>query len=248
MSKLTCIYRACGSELKEKREGRPLWFDKKNCFLSFLYAFNNPNTQIIVVWDGDTDNELYRLVKSYETIQVIEINEKNNQKSLLKCYEIAKNDVQSEFVGFFEDDYLFCNKSGDFTINALEHGYDPLTLYNHPDRYISNHSYRIGVFDMTLGHDFIGATDFGYVRTVESTTCSFFTTKKGFDCIYQDLIDFCNSGVGAPNDRGFWLHFLKKYKQARLWGAIPSQSTHVVGMLPPEVDWEKLNNSFNINS
>lgn len=233
IKKLCVIYRACGSECDGNiKPERPKWFNKLKCWKSFWDEFgNSPDVDIIVIWDGE-ENSLSQYINSFP-INFIKIKERNNQKSLIYCYETfdkIKNNYKSVY--FCEDDYLYLPKSKEFLIEALEHCH-LFTLYHHPDRIFSNDDY-------TIGHEYISAIKHGYIRTGESTTCTVAMSEPLFSKLKDHLINFAKSGSGAPEDRAFY-RFLLQFN-IRLWHPITSFSTHVVGaFLGLFINWEKVN-------
>jgi len=227
MSELTVIYRACPSELKEYRPERPNWFSKLKCYKSFYNNFGG-KYDIFVVWDGCRENELYNLIKS-TNVHILEINERNNQKSLLRCYELADS-LQPKALFFSEDDYLFLPNSDNVLLDGLN-SYGFTTLYNHPDRCLRND-------DITYGMEKIEAGIYDYFRTAESTTCSVAMSYSVFKKVRAELDYWCKAGTGAPEDRKFYRDVYQKYG-LRLWTPITSYSTHVVkGCLGLYIDWE----------
>lgn len=113
------------------------------------------------------------------------------------------------------------------------------TLYHHPDR-IFIHD------DITRGQEWIYVIKYGYVRTGEATTGTVAFSKDLFIKVKDILIQFAYSGVGAPDDRGFFRHLIRN-NIARLWHPIHSYSTHVVSLfLGLFIDWEKFNNDIEL--
>ena len=239
MRNLAVIYRSCPSELNSHKPGRPSFFDKEKCYKSLYNNFAH-SSDLFVIWDGDKDNRFYELIESTKnSVNIICIDVKDNKKSLESCYQLAEK-IDHEYLAFIEDDFLWKEGSCKFLIDALKLGYDPITLYDHPDRYLPDQRrLYVGGTDSTSGNEYIGLTNFGYVRTCESTTCTFSCSKEFFDLTKEDLHYFNNIGHGAPEDRKYWVRVREKYN-IRLWSAIPGLACHMQLPLTHHVNWENV--------
>ena len=231
--KLTVIYRACGSEMKQIKPERPSWFNKLNCWINFYHTFKDKDTEIRFVYDGDESFLSDLVLEKYKDVKFHTLMEKDNKGSLLFCYQLASN-LDSDAFYFVEDDYLHAPdaarilKEGVFNL-------DLVTLYDHPDRYIAPTT------DISFGHETILAGEYCHWRTAESTTCTVAMKKSFFEYIKNDLIHYCKSGVNAPNDREFY-RFIYKEKKRRLWTPMPGRSTHCISnLLSPYQAWDDIN-------
>ena len=233
---LTVIYRACGKELdqKEFNQSRPDWFDKKKCFQSFYGNFgNNPNVKILCVFDGNKENELAKYIESFN-IETQYLSNAGNKGSLIYCYELMK-DINSEFVGLFEDDYLWLPNSYPILMDGLTRfkTSGTISLYQHPDRVFRTD-------DITLGKDYILAGNYCYWRTAESNTATFAISIELFNKHYQEFID-CNI-----HDRLLFTNLLKKY-QLRHFTPVSERfgATHCNKFFSSlYINWETYNNSI----
>lgn len=239
MNELTVIYRAYGGEtIPPFKKERPVWFNKKKCWKSFYDSFGG-KCKIHLVWDGD-ENELSEYVSKFVALN--KVNYKGNQESLSYCYDLMAS-VETPFCANIEDDYLWLPGSYEFLMDALKLGYDPITLFDHPDRYsLGTNNWYTGGTDITQGRDYIGVTNYGYVRTCESTTASF-ASSKNFILMYKEMFHHYNNiGNGAPEDRKLWRHLSQL--NVRLWSSIGGLCTHVSLPLAPHGDWEGFNNQM----
>ena len=215
MSKLVSIYRACGNEIEESnfRPSRPKWFSKFKCWKSFFNSFQKE--EIHIVWDGP-ENKLSEYIKSFPNHYFHNLPGVGNQKSLLACYDLAKQ-TNSEYINFVEDDYFWYPHACDLMLAGLVK-FNFVTLYLHPDRT------REPSDDITYGREFFLKTISSYWVSNESTTCSFACSRPVFNHCEQNLRDFCNKGVGAPDDRGFFREMAKN--GLRLFSPVYAFSTH----------------------
>ncbi len=233
MKKLAVIYRAVNLETGDlpKREFRPLFFDKKHCWKGFYREFNRPDTDIYVLFDAPKDNldgELSNYIRSFSVKEFKFIHCCDNKNSLIECINLTeelKNNY--EFFGHQECDYEFAKGTGEFTLDALNLGYHPITLYQHPDRNLRHPTTGLytGYDDICHGKEMIGLTNYSYVRTCESTTCSFFFSSEWFSKWKDTYIKHIQEGIGAPNDRMFW-RFLYLNGE-RLWSDVFGKSVHM---------------------
>ncbi len=237
MKKYLAIYRACGSETESIKPFRPGWFNKLSCWNNFFAIFKEW-FDIAVIWDGDKDNQLYSEIAKASLrgeISLRRINYKNNQQSLLECYKLA-DELSNEYKGFYfiEDDYLHKFNAAKVLIEGLAR-FNFVTLYDHMDRYLYPQN------DTTFGQEYLSLTNSSHWRTVESTTCSVAMISPIFKIVKSLLIEYCNKGIGAPEDRSFYRFLVTN--GLRLFSPIPGYSTHCVqGLLSPLVDWESLAN------
>lgn len=237
MKDLAVIFRCCPNETDGNLSSlRPSFFSKFSCFKSVISCFyNKPSVKIYVVYDGNTDCAYYKYIARYPNLKILEINERNNQKSLDFCYQLAKTLPEDAFF-FLEDDFLLLEKTYDLCFDALNIGIEIFSPFDHFDRYAMNNG------DICLGKEFIVLGQKSHYRTAESTTCTCLFTKNIFNKLVPALEYFNFKGVGAPLDREF---FRDIYRNGyRLFTALPTAATHMSLPLSPLVDWENFNNSI----
>lgn len=236
---LAIIYRACSleTENKPRKSLRPPWFCKKHCWKGFYREFNRQDTDIYVLFDAapdETKGDLLNYIQSFKIKEFQFIHCQDNKNSLLTCINFIETlKDKYDFFGLAEDDFEYVQGAGVFTEDALDLGYHPLVLADHPDRYFREHNTRLflGGTDITLGFDYIGLTNYGHVRTVESTMFTFFFAREWYSNFKKELVDFSQLGEGAPSDRPMWRALLKK--KTRLWSPIPTYATHCSEPLSP---------------
>ena len=232
---LTCVYKACPFEVKPYKVKcfRPNYFNKMKCFKLFWDNFNNIYTDVIVVWDGNVDNELYNYIKQFD-LKIVHNKTQGNIPSLLMCYDVIK-DIKTPLGYLIEDDYGHTENSFDILLDGFYFS-DLISLYDHPDRYG-----EMGKQDTTYQKEIIYTGRNIHYRTAESTTCSFGFKKACFDKYRQSLINAALRGDGSPDDRGWWREMIKN--GYRLVTPLPGYSTHLVsGLESPFINWEKIFN------
>lgn len=210
---LTVIYRLC--ELDAKEQFRPEGFSKMEALDNFLDTFGGlDDVKLIFVHDGP-EGALASYIKKHSKIyphQFVKIFANSNLGSLLSCFDVCIEDVQTEFVYFCEDDYYHHTYADKHLMDGLKSFPDSIvSLYDHPDRYTRNDD--IGTVEVKLAK-------LGHWRTAESTTCTWATSTKFFKEILHKP-----AKIAGLNDRDF---FRGIYAQdgIRLYTSIPGYSTH----------------------
>lgn len=211
---ITVIYRC--SEKASHPEFRPHGFSKIECVENLLACFGYEGSRIVFIHDGD-EGELFNHLNSRSNLrlfkyEIIKINERSNAGSLNFCLDYAKENIDTEYVYFCEDDYLHHSYGNAHMLDGLKSFPDSIiSLYDHPDRY--TRSDDIGDVQIKLGR-------LGHWRTAESTTCTWAT---GTELFKNDL--YKPAKIAGLDDRGF---FRGVYAQngIRLHTPIPGYATH----------------------
>ncbi len=236
---LVCLFRACNLEVSTnsiKNISRPDFFSKQRCFKSFYNSFGNKeNVDIIVVFDGKSEDELVCYIKKFNVKDIIYLNNIGNKESLIFCYNLAEK-LNFDFVFFAEDDYLYLSNSYEIMMEGLESfGKQDqfITLYDHYNRYLPPNI----TGDVTTGHDYCLITKSTHWRSSDSTTGSVAMTKELFNKIKYRLL-FHNI-----HDCAFYREMLGK--GYRVFNCIPGKSTHINKVYAsPLINWVKYNNSI----
>ena len=229
---LISIYRAYGGELEQKdfKPFRPSFFNKFKAWSSFYREFKD--NKIIVVWDGDTNNELYSYISKFP-VEIVLNEVPGNIPSLLKCYDIAEKE-NFEFIYCVEDDYIHLEGGNQILLDMFR--FSPLvSLCDYQDRY------RYPNDDVTFGQDYIIQGNFpNTYRTAESTTMTF-GIKRDFLIREREIINFyVKKGDGAPADRELFRHYITKGIRLVTPIGKDSKAAHLVlGTMNKMVDWEK---------
>ena len=224
--KIDLIYRCCENEVVPPFKFiRPNWFNKLKCLDTFLTAIENAKNIINTVTflhDGSKGilSEKIPLVYNVEYINV-----KNNEKSLLKTFDIADS-LTGDVVYFVEDDYLHLPHSINTVFNGAKH-FNLVNGYDHLDRYIR-------ADDITKDREsiaFLESTN-GHWRTSESTCCTWASTREMWNNIKESARHY------KLEDRKFFRNLYKN--NIRLWVPMPGVTTQVDDKLSPGIKWENL--------
>jgi|ERR1017187_1085142 hypothetical protein len=236
MNKLSILYRSCNLEINGNfNVCRPCWFDKRKSFKSFYNSFGDKEgIDIYLIYDGNENEELYQYISKFKLKHKYLIFVKNNEKSLLYCYNLMSQ-LDSEFIASFEDDYLWLPNSDKILLEGLEkfNKIATISLYHHPDRLIRKD-------DVTWGQEYIFNTNSCYWRTSESNTATFAISKELFNKYKQEFIN-C-----SIHDRLLFINLLKNWGLRHLNPISEKYGcTHVNKFFFSFfIDWEKYNNSI----
>ncbi len=213
------------------------------CLKNLKRVFNN--TLITVVGDGLSTAQISKYKKIVGEKNFIEINLKNNSKSLKYCIDLvlgfqnSKNFKkilsENELIYFVENDYLHTIDSKKNLIDAFNFNVHYVSLYDHPD-YYDNLKNLI---------DFRQALDnpskkvlLGKHRhwvTTASTTCTFAVKKKTLMADYEYFKKMCKRDI--PRDHKIFTQLTNKGRLLII--PIPSLATHIeTNYLAPLVNWK----------
>ena len=236
------LYRCCNKELDfpPKREGRPSWFSKINCFNSLHSSYINSRYKsdlklvVLMQESGDLPSALSSLIENlgYDIVFHKGCSDLESKTNQLEYYEKNVKPL-SDDVYLVEDDYLH-------TIDALDCIYTGVkrfglvTGYDCMDRYTRDD-------DITAGMDFIYYHEGKHWRTAESTTNTWAATSGMMDRIVPYARHY------GTRDRVMFRHMF--YQEGiRIHQPMVGVSCHVnEGLMCPGVDWELVNNQNNPN-
>lgn len=237
MTRVQIVYRASpASSTKE----RPPWFSKALCLGSLLRSAGMlKNVDFAFVVDGMIPEQVTTVMRRYGSVAVL--HNAGNSGSYRGSVRRALGSTQDGWVFMCEDDYLF--RLG--AVHALQGAADLLgagtylTPYDHPDRYLPGHDWRVrGAMEVAVGEV--------RWRSVESTTMTYATLVE---TLAKDAwLHRLATVHGTPLDRQLWLLLqapgwvygvarLARFRR-RLLGPVPSMATHCeAAYLAPGVDW-----------
>ena len=206
------------------------------------------NTVITVIGDGLSAIQISKYKKIVGKKNFIEINLKNNSKSLKYSIDLVlgfqnsknfkKISSENELIYFVENDYLHTIDSKKNLIDAFKLKVHYVSLYDHPD-YYDNLKKLIDfrqVLDNPIKKVLLGK--YRHWATTASTTCTFAVKKKTLMEDYEYFKKMCKRDV--PRDHKIFTQLTNKGRL--LITPIPSLSTHIEkNYLAPLVNW-KLSN------
>jgi len=189
-----------------------------------LIAKNNINIHIIKLNHGDYINTIKKQ-KSEQTF--------SNLCSLLKCYEIAKEQAD-DLVFFIEDDYLHFEPM----IDEMIASYERISSQLKKDLFMCPADYPYLYMNNEKTNILIGNKR--HWRTVDRTLCSFMTSKKMIDKYWNNFYNTC-----LDRNDPFEKHINEIYQKEICISPLKSLSLHMTNInssygLSPFIDYKKI--------
>ena len=215
-----------------------------DCLKNIKKAFKN--TDITVVGDNIIKSQVEKYKKVVGKKNFIEINLKNNSKSLQYCIDLVlgfqksknfkKISNENELVYFVENDYLHTINSKKNLIDAFNLNIHYVSLYDHPDYY--DNCKKFTDFRQALDNPekkvLVGK--YSHWVTASSTTCTFAVKKKILLEDYSYFKKMCKRDI--PRDQKIFTQLTNKGRL--LISPIPSLSTHIeTSYLAPLINWKQ---------
>ena len=189
-----------------------------------LIAKNNINVHIVKLNHSDYINTIKKQ-KSEETF--------SNLCSLLKCYEIAKEQTD-DLVFFIEDDYLHFEPM----IDEMIASYERISSQLKKDLFMCPADYPYLYMNNEKTNILIGNKR--HWRTVDRTLCSFMTSKKMIDKYWNNFYNTC-----LDRNDPFEKHINEIYQKEICISPLKSLSLHMTNInssygLSPFIDYKKI--------
>ena len=233
------IFRTSSHKHKKKK----LKISPLECLKNLKKIFKN--TPITVVGDGLSISQ----IKSYKKIigekNFIEINLRNNSKSLKYCIDLVlgfqnstnfkKIFSENELIYFVENDYLHTTGSKKNLIDAFNLNVQYVSLYDHPDYY--DNLKKLIDFRQALDNPtkkvLLGR--YRHWVTTASTTCTFAVKKKTLMEDYEYFKKMCKRDI--PRDHKIFTQLTNKGRLLII--PVPSLATHIeTNYLAPLINWK----------
>ena len=189
-----------------------------------LIAKNNINVHIVKLNHSDYINTIKKQ-KSEQTF--------SNLCSLLKCYEIAKEQAE-DLVFFIEDDYLHFEPM----IDEMIASYERISSQLKKDLFMCPADYPYLYMNNEKTNILIGNKR--HWRTVDRTLCSFMTSKKMIDKYWNNFYNTC-----LDRNDPFEKHINEIYQKEICISPLKSLSLHMTNInssygLSPFIDYKKI--------
>ena len=189
-----------------------------------LIAKNNINVHIVKLNHSDYINTIKKQ-KSEQTF--------SNLCSLLKCYEIAKEQAD-DLVFFIEDDYLHFEPM----IDEMIASYERISSQLKKDLFMCPADYPYLYMNNEKTNILIGNKR--HWRTVDRTLCSFMTSKKMIDKYWNNFYNTC-----LDRNDPFEKHINEIYQKEICISPLKSLSLHMTNInssygLSPFIDYKKI--------
>ena len=232
---MNIIYRISNnSYLKD----RPDYINKEVCFENAYNTFKDCKWTVVCdKLDDDTKSFLEKF-----NLELTHVDIGNNAGSFNYVLDKVLELDNKEIVYLLEDDYLHTTNSKQIIIDGIELGFDYVTLYDHPDKYMNpidgGNPFCSGMSEETrvyLGNNC-------HWKLTNSTTMTFASRVK---TLREDekIIKWTNDN--HPHDFQMFMELKQNFR--RLASPIPGYSTHCeTRWLTPLKNWnEEVSNIYN---
>lgn len=202
---------------------------KKDCFLNFIKVFGTSDLTVIA---DNSKQDTVKFLKSYTSN--IHLSSLGNSKSFMYALDMAlHNNDDGDTVYLVEDDYLHLGGAEETILEGIQKA-DYVSLYDHPDKYMSP---SLNPFVADGGESTkVILTASTHWKFTNSTTMTFAAKVKTLKEDYRFIEPCCN--VERPLDFQIFCALLKIGR--KLISPIPGQSTHC-DHLPSPFFLEKYN-------
>ena len=222
---------------------KPKYINNEQCLKNFVSRFKTEDIQVIA---DNISKETYEMVQKYvskENIEMCSIG--NGAGTFHKTLDYACKLPEDYFVYFVENDYLHRKNSLQVLIDGFNKGFDYITLYDHPDKYMlpkhGGNKFCIDGAEETR----IYFSQLSHWKLTNSTTFTFATKveilKEDYNIIHKYTNGYhpkTGQFTGHPYDFSMWLEL--RDKNRLLASPIPGYSTHgETRWLTPKIEWEK---------
>ena len=208
----------------------------ENCLKNAVKCFPIDKVDWKIICDGCSDSTMKMVRKYLPESSIIVTSLGSGAATFNYAYDIALQYQNSDIVYFLEDDYLHLKDALSVLIDGfkLKNGEnDYITLYDHPDKYDTNHICYYYMKKKT--HVFLGEKT--HWKTAFSTTMTFaskVSTLKSDEKVWRKW-----TKTKHPYDFEIFLDLEKKGRS--LLSPIPALSTHAeVEYLSPLIEWQKI--------
>jgi len=204
---LYTLYRISdGSNIKEKLKHA----DKIHCLKNYLSVFGHKG---LIVFTDNCKEKTITDIKALN-VNLIELNGLGNANSFKYILDYAiKNFNSSDYVYFLEDDYLHIEGAKETLLEGLEIA-DYVTLYDHPDKYVSYKNGGDNDYIIDNGEESkVFLTKSSHWKITNSTTMTFAASVKTLISDYKEWSYYKSKDYEAfQRISGHPLRFITKFQ------------------------------------
>lgn len=225
---------------------KPPYINNENCLRNFIKEFTN--NELIVIADNVNQSTMNMIQSYLNDSHIISCNIGNGAGTFTLAYNMALKEPDDTIIYFVENDYLHKPNSKKILLEGFTLLSDYVTLYDHPDKYISReyggNKFCDGGAEVTR----VYKSDTTHWKLTNSTTMTFaarVSTLKDDESIIRKFtcgIHPENGKItGHPYDFSMFIELNKKGKA--LISPLPGYSTHGESKwLTSFTNWEIISN------
>jgi hypothetical protein len=215
---------------------KPDYINNENCLKNFCEVFSKQkhNFDIKIIADNISEATDYMIQKYIPIDDITYVSIGHGAGTFNLALDIALKEKDNEIIYFLENDYLHKPGADKILEEGFSLGYDYVSLYDHPDKYINGaNPFVEDGGEVTR----LMLTNSCHWKLTNSTTMTFaarVSTLKQDEAILREF----TSGT-HPND--FYMFLALREKQHGLITPVPGYSTHgETAWLSPLTDWSKI--------
>lgn len=213
-------------------KNKPDYINNNNCFDNAVKIFDKANW--IVIADSVTDETKLYIESKVDKVNHVSVGHGAGTFNLALDFALTLDDY--EIVYFVENDYLHKPDSQQVIESGFDLGFDYVTLYDHPDKYMNpvegGNVFCLGRSEET--RVFLG--DYCHWKLTNSTTMTFASRVK---TLKQDE-DVLRKWTSETHPHDFNMFIELKQRGRRLASSIPGYSTHgETPWLTPLTNWKE---------
>jgi hypothetical protein len=214
---------------------KPEYINNEKCLQNFCNVFFDNIYDITVLADNCSDDTITMIKKYIDPVNIKKVSIGHGAGTFNLALNEALRYDDETIIYFLENDYLHKPGADKILEEGFSLGYDYVSLYDHPDKYINGaNPFVEDGGEVTR----VMLTDSCHWKLTNSTTMTFAakvsTLKKD-----ENILREFTSGT-HPNDFQMFLA-LRNEKQHGLITPIPGYSTHgETAWLSPLTDWSKI--------
>lgn len=247
---MKCFYRICPEGRRGK--AKPAWITKEACLRNFLQAFKSHEIHFIVDNADDTLSDMISgcLADTPPWLTYIrQIEVGSGAKSFMTAVEMACEEDDETICYLCEDDFVHRPYAASILQEGIEHGFEYVTCYDHPDKY-GGRLYWGGLSSTSVDYNQYQTAPEVKSADPEQTQV-FYTRSSHWKLTDSTVGTFAVKAGTLRSDRRVWQNaceapMIQDYHAFRclkrkLASTIPAQSTHgETAWLAPLVDWESI--------
>jgi hypothetical protein len=213
---------------------KPSYINNENCLKNFCNVFFDYTYDINIIADNCSKDTIKMINKYIDPINIEKVSVGHGAGTFNLALDKALEYDDETIVYFVENDYLHREKSPEVLVEGLQLGYDYVSLYDHPDKYINGaNPFVEDGGEVTR----VMLSNSCHWKLTNSTTMTFAAQVK---TLKEDESIFREYTTGSyPRD--FEMFLALREKQHGLITPIPGYSTHgETAWLSPLFDWSTL--------
>lgn len=211
---------------------KPPYINNEDCLLNALDVFSTEKHDWLVIADNVSESTKHMIEKYILNVKYVSVGHGAGTFNI--ALDEALKEDSNEIIYFLENDYLHKPGSDKILEEGFTLGYDYVSLYDHPDKYINGaNPFVEDGGEVTR----LMLTDSCHWKLTNSTTMTF-AAKVSTLKEDEDILRKFTSGT-HPND--FPMFLALREKQHGLVTPVPGYSTHgETAWLSPLTDWSKI--------